>query len=186
GKALAGCMRQVHAGGHQLLLAGTVEKDALLVKVDGGRIDRRLRWSDEVVGLRGLGRLFAARKSKPGDRFTLLRYEPVYNAVVTVRVAVKGRGEVGLPAGPRPRLRGELWPAESGPGGAGARPLASVGWLDDQLVAKRRQTELPGLGPLLLPRTRKNEARAVATAPARAIDLGARSLIPLDRAIPRP
>src|SRR5262249_47746162 len=49
-----------------------------------------------------------------------------------------------------------------------------------------RQTELPGLGTLVLTRTKKDEARGAATAPARAIDLGARSLIPLDRAIPRP
>jgi transglutaminase-like putative cysteine protease len=185
GKVVAVSMRQLHPGGRQLVLAGTVQKDALHVKVDGGRIERRLRWSEEVVGLRGLDRLFATRKPRPADRFTVLRFEPIYNTVVTVRVLVKDRETVALPEGKKSLLRVELTPDRLEGPNHSVQPPRSVWWLDDGFVPVRRQMELPGLGTVVLTRTRGQE-RTLSTAPPRSIDLGARTLIPLDRAIQRP
>jgi hypothetical protein len=95
GKVTSVFMRQGQEGGRQLVLDGVVEEGRLHVRIDNGRIDRRLRWSDEVVGMYGLEHVFQKRRPKPGDRFTLLRYDPTYNNVLTIHVAAKDRGTWG-------------------------------------------------------------------------------------------
>ena len=99
GKVVGVFMRQGQEGGRQLVLSGQLEDGRMHVRIDKGRIDRRLRWSDDVVGLYRLEQLFQQRKPKPDDRWTLRRYDPTYNTVVTLRVAVKEREEVALSAG---------------------------------------------------------------------------------------
>jgi transglutaminase-like putative cysteine protease len=185
GKVTGVFMRQQHAGGRQLLLAGVVEGDRLHVKVDGGRIERRLRWSREVVGLYGLEHLFAKRKPRPGDRFTFLRYEPTLNTVVTVRVAVKERETVPLAGKRAELLRVEMTPERIVVPGHSVQPPGTVWWLDADFVPVRRQMEMEGLGTILLTRTTRDGARAPAGA-ARLADIGSRSLIALNRTIPRP
>jgi len=177
GKVLSVFMRQGQDGGRQLLLTGVVEDGRLHVRVDSGRIERRIPWNEDVVGLHRLQHLFEQRKPKPGDRFTLLRYEPTYNSVLTIRVAVKER-EAAL-------LRVEMTAEKLEAPGITVQPPAEVWWLDDRFVPLRRQFELDGLGTVLLTRTSRAGATAPAT-PGRVADIGLKTLIPLNRTIPRP
>jgi Transglutaminase-like superfamily len=187
GKVLGVFMRQTQDGGRQLILTGAVEEGRLHVRVDNGRIERRIRWSDEVVGLYRLEHLFQERKPKPSDRFTLLRYEPTFNTVLTVHVAVKDREEVTTFPGTKKAklLRVEMTSEKIEVPGTSVQPSPVVWWLDDRFVPVRRQIELEGLGTILLTRTTRETAMAPA-APGCLTDIGLKTLIPLDRAITRP
>src|SRR5437764_345123 len=55
-----------------------------------------------------------------------------------------------------------------------------------QLVPVRRQVELEGLGAVVLTRTTRARATAPASDPAPLADIGLKTLIPLNRVIPRP
>jgi transglutaminase-like putative cysteine protease len=190
GKVLGVFMRQSQDGGGRLELIGVVEDGRLHVRVDNGRIERRIRWNEEVVGLYRLEHLFQARKPKPGDRFTLLRYEPTYNTVLTVRVTVKEREEVVLgrvleTTPPAKCLRVEMTADKLEAPGASVQPPPVVWWLDDHFVPVRRQIELDGLGTVVLTRTSREAATAPAT-PGRVGDIGLKTLIPLNRSLARP
>src|SRR5262249_47093364 len=186
GKVVGVFMRQEHERGRALRLVGALDGGKMHVKVDGGRIERKLPWGDDVVGLYKLERLFAARKPKAGDSFTLRRYEPTLNAVVTVRVAVKGPEKVQLNGARKELLRVDLVPDKVVVPGHSVQPPKSVWWLDGDFVPVRRQVKLDGLGAVVLTRTTKELARAPAPATARAPDIGLKTLVPLDRAIARP
>jgi transglutaminase-like putative cysteine protease len=183
GRVVGVFLRQGQVGGRQLVLTGVVEDDKLRVKVDGGRIERRLSWNAEALGSRGQERLFGARKPKPGERFSFRRYEPVYNAVLTVRVEVKGRETVDVLGAKKSLLRVELKPDKLEAPGQTVSPAKAVWWLDEDFVPVRRQVELDGVGTLLLTRTTRDKALLPATP---ATDVGARSLVRLDRGISRP
>jgi hypothetical protein len=187
GKVVGVFMRQGQDGGRQLVLTGTVEDGQLHVRVDNGRIDRRIPWNDEVVGLHRLEHLFAERKPKPGDHFTLLRYEPTYNAILTLQIAVKDREEVTpSPGAPRVALLRVEMTAEPLEGrGVRVQPPPVVWWLDDKFVPVRRQFELDGLGTVVLTRTTR-EAATAAPAPGRLTDIGLKTLLPLNRTLPNP
>jgi transglutaminase-like putative cysteine protease len=187
GKVVGVFMRQGQEGGRQLVLSGTLEEGRMHVRIDDGRIDRRLRWSEDVVGLYRLEHLFQERKSKPDERWTLKRYDPTYNAVVTLRVTVKEREDIALPSGtPRAKLlRVELTPEPLEAPGIKVQPPAEVWWLDERFVPVRRQFELEGLGAVVLTRTTRE--KATVPAPARQLaDIGLKTLIPLNRAVTRP
>jgi hypothetical protein len=187
GKVVGVFMRQGQEGGRQLVLAGTLEDGRMHVRIDDGRIDRRLRWSEDVVGLYRLEHLFQERKPKPDDHWTLKRYDPTYNAVVTLRVAVKEREEINhLPRNDKSKwLRVELAPEPLEAPGIKVQPPTEVWWLDEQLLPVRRQIELEGLGAVVLTRTTREKATAPAT-PRQLTDIGLKTLIPLNRALSRP
>jgi hypothetical protein len=180
-------MRQGQEGGRQLVLAGTLEDGRMHVRIDNGRIDRRLPWSEEVMGLYRLEHLFQKRKPKPGDEWTVARYDPTYNAIVTYHIVVKEREEVALLAGkPRAKLLRVEWNAEplEAPG-IKVQPPPEVWWLDERFVPARRQFELEGLGTVVLIPTTKETATS-ATTPGRATDIGLKTLLPLNRSLERP
>ncbi|HEY7328231.1 MAG TPA: transglutaminase-like domain-containing protein [Gemmataceae bacterium] len=187
GKVVGVFMRQGQEGGRQLVLAGTLEDGRMHVRIDDGRIDRRLRWSEDVVGLYRLEHLFAVRKPKPDDHWALKRYDPTYNAVVTLRVAVKDREEIALTSGtPRAKLlRVELTPEPLEAPGIKVQPPVEVWWLDERFVPVRRQFELEGLGTIVLMRTSRESATAP-TGARQLTDIGLKTLIPLNRAITQP
>jgi hypothetical protein len=187
GKVVGVFMRQGQEGGRQLVLAGNLEDGRMHVRIDNGRIDRRLRWSDDVIGLHRLEHLFEQRKPKPDDHWTLERYDPTYNTVVTFRVAIKEREEVALSAGtPRVKLlRVELTAKPLEAPGIKVQPPPEVWWLDERFVPVRRQFELEGLGTVVLTRTTRQAATAPA-APGRLTDIGLKTLIPLNRSLARP
>jgi hypothetical protein len=187
GKVVGVFMRQGQEGGRQLVLAGQLEDGRMHVRIDDGRIDRHLRWSDDVVGLYRQEHLFQERKPKPDDRWSLGRYDPTYNTVVTFRVAVKEREEVALAAGKPPvkLLRVELTAQPLEAPGIKVQPPPEVWWLDEHFVPVRRQFELEGLGTVVLTRTTRQAATAPA-APGRLADIGMKTLIPLNRSLTRP
>jgi transglutaminase-like putative cysteine protease len=187
GKVVGVFMRQGQEGGRQLVLAGTLEDGRMHVRIDNGRIDRRIPCSDDVVGLYRLEHLFQQRKPKPDDRWTVKRYDPTYNSIVTLRVAVKERE--GLSRSARNEtsnlLRVELTPEPLEAPGIKVQPPAEVWWLDESFVPVRRQFELEGLGSVILTRTTREAATAPA-APRQLADIGLKTLIPLNRALVHP
>ncbi|HTU19926.1 MAG TPA: transglutaminase-like domain-containing protein [Gemmataceae bacterium] len=187
GKVVGVFMRQGQEGGRQLVLAGQLEDGRMHVRIDDGRIDRRLRWSDDVVGVHGLEHLFQKRKPKPNDHWTVERYDPTYNTVVTFRVAVKAREEVALSAGTArvKLLRVELTAQPLEAPGIKVQPPPEVWWLDEHFVLVRRQFELEGLGTVMLTRTTRQAATAP-TVPGRLTDIGRKTLLPLNRSLARP
>src|SRR5262249_30370638 len=66
GRVVGVFMRQYHDQKLRLDLAGRLEDGRMRVVVDGGRIERRLRWGDDVVGLARRERLWAERRPRPG------------------------------------------------------------------------------------------------------------------------
>jgi transglutaminase-like putative cysteine protease len=185
GKVVGVFMRQFHERDLRLDLAGTLEGDRMHVLIDNGRIERRLRWNPEVVGLHRRQHLFEEKKPKPGDSFSFPYYEPTLNCVVTVRVTVKEREEVRLDA-KRALLRVELKPDKVEVPGASVQLPGEVWWLDDEFVPRRRQIELDGLGTVTLTRTTREAATQRAANPAKVVDVGLKALVPLNRAIPKP
>src|SRR5579875_2722487 len=187
GKVVGVFMRQGQEGGRQMVLTGTLEDGRMHVRIDNGRSDRRLPWSDDVVGLYRLEHLFQERKPKPGERWTIKRYNPTYNTVVTVDLAVKEREEIHrLGRSDKSKLlRIELTPQPLEAPGIKVHPPMEVWWLDERFVPVERQIELEGLGAVVLTRTTK-EAATAATAPRQLADIGLKTLIPLNRALPRP
>jgi transglutaminase-like putative cysteine protease len=185
GKVVAVFMRQFHERDLRVDLSGTLEGDKMHVVVDKGRIERRLRWTPEVVGLYRRQHLFEDKKPKPGDTFSFPYYEPTVNSVVTVRVRVRDREEVQLDA-KRSLLRVELKPDKLEVPGASVQLPGEVWWLDDDFVPRRRQIELDGLGTVTLTRTTREAATRPAENPTKVADIGLKALVPLDRAIPKP
>jgi transglutaminase-like putative cysteine protease len=185
GKVVGVFMRQGE-GERALTLAGSLEEGRMRVRINRGNIDRRLRWSDEVVGTYKLEHLFEQRRPKPGDRFSFPRYEPTLNAVVTVRAAVSGPEEVVTPEGRQKLLRVDMTPDKIEVPGLTVHLPPTVWWLDARFVPVRRQIELEGLGAVVLTRTTRTAATAPAVGPARGPDIVLKTLVPLNRAIARP
>jgi transglutaminase-like putative cysteine protease len=181
GQVLAISVKQLLGQGRQLTLDGKLEGDRMHVVVDGGRIERRLRWSDDVLGLAAQERVLVDRRPKPGDRFTFLRYEPTFNTVVTVRAAAKSHEVVGDKG--RKLLRVELQPDPLEAPGNRVQPPGTVLWLDDAFHVARRETELDGVGRVSIVPAATGNAAAEAAKP---VDVGLRNLVTLDRRISRP
>lgn len=181
GRVLGLFMKQAQDRGPQLALKGTVEGDRLHVVVDGGRIERQLRWSDDVLGLAAQERLLTERRPKENEKFSFRRYEPTYNSVVTVRAEVKGMEAVGTDGGKL--LRVELKPDRIEAERMSVQPSTGVVWLDAGFIPVRREMELDGVGTLLLVRSSKEGSTA---APEPSADIGLRTTVPLDRRIANP
>jgi hypothetical protein len=187
GKVLAVFMRQFTGRGLHLQLAGALEPDGRMhVLIDNGRIDRRLRWPEDVLGLQARELFFTKRKAAPGDRFLWAAYDPTVNTVVNLQVQVHDREEVNV-AGQRQRLlRVDIVPEKIEVPGQSVQLPATVWWLDDSSRPVRRQMELTGLGQVVLTRSTKEAATAALGATAVLPDVNLRNLIPLNRALPRP
>jgi transglutaminase-like putative cysteine protease len=181
GRISAVSMKQLQDRGRQLTLAGTVEDGRLHVIVDGGRIERRIPWGDDVLGLAAQERLLVERRPKTGERFSFRRYEPTFNTVVTVRVTVKEPEAVGEKG--TKLLRVELQPDRIEAAGTSVQPSGSVVWLDKGFLPVRREIELDGIGKVLLLRTTKETATGRLEKPT---DLVLRNQVPLDRRISNP
>jgi hypothetical protein len=175
-------LRQGVPGGKQLVIGGRLDDGKMIVRVDD-RPARRLVWNKEVVGLRQQDRMWTDRKPKAGDTFSFQRYEPTYNTVLTIRVAVKGKEAVDVGGVRRSLLRVEMTPDKLEAPGVRISPPRMTVWLDEAWVPLRRETELDGLGTLTLTRSTREK---VASAGGRTLDIGSRSLVALNRPIPRP
>ena len=158
------------------------------VRIDGGRIDRRLRWGGDVVGVYRLEHFFQDHKPKLGDHFTFPVYQPTLNAVVPTQVLVKDAEEVAPGSGrggaTPPLLRVEIRPDKIEGSGVSVQLPPEVWWLDADFTPVRRQIELEGLGSVILTRTTADGAKVAAAGPLP--DLNQKNLIPLNRTIARP
>jgi hypothetical protein len=185
GRVLAVFMRQGQEGGPRLDLAGELEEGKMHVRVDGGRIERRLAWPEDVLGWYGREHFFQKHRPRPGDQLTWRCYEPTFNALVTLRLRVGQPEEVALPTGSRKLWRVDMTADPLVVPGHSVQPPGAVWWLDDDFVPVRKQLDLEGLGAVVL--TRATRTAAQAQAPARqSVDIGLKALVPLDRALPRP
>ena len=177
-------MRQFQDRRQKVALTGALEDDGRMhVLIDDGRIDRRLRWSKDIVGVHQLDHLFQDRKPAPSSHFAFPSYQPTLNAVVIVRVTVKDQEIVPLANGRKSLLRVELRPDKITAPGLTIQLPMEVWWLDGDFVPVRRQIELEGLGSVILTRTTR-ESAAVAGA-GQLPDLNQKNLISLNRRIPR-
>jgi hypothetical protein len=186
GRVVRLSMRQFQGGGRQVSLTGTVEEGRLHFVVDGGRIDRRVPWREDVVGVAGREHLFERRRPKPGDRFTFFAYEPTVTAAVPTRVAVKERETVGAGKDRQTLLRVELTPDKLEARNGTIQLPRTVVWLDEAYAVRRREVEMEGLGTVVLTRSTREAALSGAGEPGRTADLGANSLVPLGRRIADP
>jgi hypothetical protein len=188
GKVLGVSMRQFLAKQQQMVLTGTVEGDQLHVKVQGQvPQDKKIRWNDKVVGLYRQEQLFRDNKVKPGDSFSYLSYEPTFNTVVNVRVAIKEPEEVEIFKTKKRLLRAEGVPDKIVLQGGGSVQLPKMTWwLDSDLRPVRSQTDLPGLGQIVLYRTSREIALTKGKLPEKMTDIGLTQSIYLSRRIPQP
>jgi transglutaminase-like putative cysteine protease len=184
GRVLAVSMRM-----NDVVQEGTVEEKGLHLKVNGGQIDKYVPWNDRVIGLYRQDHLCKEKKVKPGDKFTFDSYEPSLTSVLTLRGAVGEAEEVPTLQGKKKLLRVEVVSdpvAVPKPGSDQTFKIQlpkMVLWLDKDWVPVRRQTDMPGLGTIVLQRT----TRAAATAPAEEVpDLLENTKIPLNQAIRNP
>lgn len=179
-------LRQYQGARKQVDLRGTLDEDRMHVVIDNGssHIDRRLRWSDEVVGLAKRMHWYEEKKPRAGDHLTMHVYNPTYNTVVTLRGIVGEAEEVPV-LGKRQKLVRVDWKPDPIVTADQKIPLpASVVWLDENFVPVRRQVTLDGVGEILLSRTTRTRAQAGGgvTAP----DINKQAMIPLNRTIANP
>jgi transglutaminase-like putative cysteine protease len=188
GKVVGVSMR-MDQGQHDLVQEGTVEEKGLHVKVNAGQIDKYVPWNDRVIGLYRQDRLCKEKKVKPGDKFSYDSYEPSLTSVLTVRGKVLDAEEVATLRGKKNLLRVDLVSdpiVVPKPGSDETFKIQlpkMVLWLDKDLMPVRRQTDIPGLGTVVLQRT----TRAAATAPAEQMpDILENTSIALNTRIPNP
>ncbi|MCS6852199.1 MAG: transglutaminase-like domain-containing protein [Gemmataceae bacterium] len=183
GKVVSVFMRQYLGKQQQMLLTGQVVGDQLHVKVTGQyQIDKKIRWNDKVIGLYRQQQLFKDRKLAPGDRFSYLSYEAPFNTVVSVTVTARGDEDVEVFQRKMRLFRVDAVPDKIEVQGGSVQLPAMSFWLDRSGQPIRTQTELPGLGKVVLYRAN----REIALAPTNArVDIGLSQALPLNRRLPR-
>lgn len=201
GKVTGVFMTQFLGKNQQLVLNGAVaaDGDQLLVKVDNGRLERKVRWNDQVVGMYRQERLYKERKVKPGDKFDYLSYEPTVNTVINVRVVVKdeeevevlGLKKVGAKTDYVTREKKRLLRVETKPDkievpGASVQLPTMISWLDKDYLPVRGEVQIDGVGRVVFQRTTEAVAKGQDGGIARITDIGIGQLIRLNRVIPRP
>ena len=188
----------MYGGAGKVTLTGRVEDGQLVIRSSAGDEVRKTPWDDSVIGQVRQDHLFQEKKVKPGDQFSYLTYEPTFQVVVTMRVAVKEPEEVDVlevkgdaPDAKARRVKEKLLRVEFAPdkikvnGRPQELPSMTV-WLDKDREIVRRETAMPGLGRFISYRTTQAVAEEEGAAPALMPDLLLNNLIPLDRAIPHP
>jgi transglutaminase-like putative cysteine protease len=194
GKVTAVFVRQFLGKEQQNLVIGHVVGKQLHLRLTGKNgMEWKNPWDDKVLGLYRQQRLFQERKVKPGETFDFLSYEAAVNRVVKVRVHVKDYEEVPMLPGTKTKkrlLRVDMNPEEirvTKPDGQVDKfqPPPLYLWLDKDGTPARAQTEMPGIGPILMYRT----TRDVAMAPgkiATTADIGISHMVRLKKRILQP
>ncbi|HEY1381454.1 MAG TPA: transglutaminase-like domain-containing protein [Gemmataceae bacterium] len=157
GKVVGVFMRQGLAAQVTQEVIGVVKGNQLEVTAQGnqGNFKKLVPWNPAVIGTLGELRILKDRKPKPGDKFDYLIYEPIVNALVTIRV--KAEAEEAVPLGPdRPKLlRLTAVPDEIG----GVQLPSQILWVDGAFEVRRSATAMPGLGFLVVERSTAAEAQ---------------------------
>jgi hypothetical protein len=156
GQVLGVFMQQGLGAQVQQTLQGTVQGNQLNVTAKGGsNFNKPIPWNPAVVGTLGEVNLLKTRKPKPGDRFDYLIYEPLINAIVTVRVSVEAFEQVAIGSQMHRLLRVSAVPDEI----AGVQLPSQILYLDDNLEVRRSYTSMEGFGFLVIDRSTEAEAK---------------------------
>lgn len=151
-------MKQYLGKKQNLEIQGTVEGKLLKLTLNRTQALQPAPWNERVVGLYRQQSLFKDLKVKPGDAFAYLSFEPSINLVVNTRVFIKEHEMVEIVPGSLKRklLRVEVKADKI----QTFQPPPLVMWLDDQMEPVRSETDAPGLGPIVLVRTNREQALA--------------------------
>lgn len=179
GKVTKVAMKQFLAKQQVLEMRGVVQGQQLHVQVLQGamKVDKKIPWDDNVLGLYKEQQIFKDRKAKPGDKFSYPHFEPVINSVVTVNVEVKDYEELTING-----KKGKYLLVIAKPAKIETLQLpATRFWLDKDLRAVRFQVQMEGLGNLVMVETTQKEALKPVV-PAQLPDIG--QMLALDKPIP--
>ncbi|MFL5329650.1 MAG: transglutaminase family protein [Gemmataceae bacterium] len=179
GKVLGVFMTQGLGKQVDLVLRGVVTGNQLHVTAEGKmKFDRMIPWDPEVVGAHGEMQLVAKKKPAPGTSFDYVIFEPIVNSLVKVRATAEAIEEVNI-AGQKPRLlRITSKPSEL----EGVTLPGSTFWFDLNYRLIKSETDMPGLGKLVLEMSTREEALKPCLGP----DLGMRQSIRLARRLSNP
>lgn len=183
GKVVGTFMKQFQGKNQVLRIDGLVKKGMLHLTLNGTKELEPAPWNDKVVGLFRQQLLFQERAVEPGDRFSFESFEPTINLIVAYDVTVKEPEEVELFAGKEKAklLRVELKPPRIE---KVQLPHLKV-WLKEDRTPLRSESEIPGLGKIVLYRTSK--ANALSPTPvAKLTDIGIGQYVRLKQRVPRP
>lgn len=149
-------MRQALSAQVTQELRGKVEGDQLRVKAVGkqANFDKTISWNPKVLGNLGELNILKTRKPKPGDKFEYPIYNPLVNAIATIRVKAEDFETVTIGAQRLRLLRLSAVPDEIG----GVQLPSDVLWVDDAFEVRRYTTAMPGLGFLVVDRTNEETA----------------------------
>lgn len=193
GKVLAVWMRQMLGKGQFLILKGTVDGKVLNVTVDeerngetNRRLEKKVPWNDQVVGLYRQKLLFQQKKVKPEDEFNYLSYEPTINSVIKTTVKVGDYEEVEVRGKKKKLLRVEAAMDKIKVGETTINLPSMTAWLDKDYSAERSVMEVPGLGKLTLYLGTKEQATGGGSSVAKVQDIGLSQLVRLNKKILRP
>jgi hypothetical protein len=163
-------------------VVGKVVGDKLQLEAQGGQAFKKdVPWDPRVVGTYGEDHLLKQKKPKPGDKFEYRLFEPIVNAIVTVRVSVDDFEQVTIGQQKRKLLRVTAVPDEI----EGVQLPGQILWLDDGFNICRSTTVMPGLGFLLVDRTTREDAFRPPD-PNQLPDLMERQSIKLNQRLPYP
>jgi hypothetical protein len=137
-------------------LRGTVQGNQLRVKAVGqqANFDKLMPWNPTVVGNLGELNLPKTRKPKPGDSFDYMIYEPIVNAIVTIRVKAEAYEVVAIGAERPKLLRLAAVPDKI----ADVQLPSQLLWVDQDFEVRRSTSAMPGMGYLVVDRTSKADA----------------------------
>ncbi len=137
-------------------LRGTVEGDQLRVKAIGqqANFEKVLPWNPKVVGNLGELNLLKIHKPKPGDAFDYMIYEPIVNAIVTIRVKAEAYEVVAIGAERPKLLRLAAVPDKF----SDVQLPSQLLWVDSDFEVRRSTSVMPGMGYLVVDRTTKADA----------------------------
>jgi hypothetical protein len=156
GKVLGVFMQQGLSAQVTQELRGKVEGNQLRVKAVGqlAKFDKLMPWNPNVLGNLGELNLLKTRKPKPGDAFDYVIYEPIVNAIVTIRVKAEAFEVVPMGAERPKLLRLAAVPDKI----ADVQLPSQLLWADQDFEVRRSTTVMPGMGYLMVDRTTKADA----------------------------
>jgi hypothetical protein len=136
-------------------LRGVVKDNQLQVTAVGeSSFKAGLQWNPKVVGTFGEQNLLKVKKPKPGDHFEYLIYEPIVNAIVTVRVKAEAMENVIIGSAQQNLLRLTARADKI----ANVQLPAEILWVDQNFDVRRSRTAMPGMGYLVVERSTQANA----------------------------
>lgn len=192
GKVLTLGLNQSLGKDKQTAMTARVEGKKLYL--ESGNAKRSQPWDEASLGLYAQEQLFARRKAKPGDRFSLASFELSAEIPLTLRVEVKNEEKVdrlklvgdSVHREPANLIRAEITTDKFFVGGNEVQLPPKIVWLDGEGQVIREQFEFPGLGIITQFTTTREAAQKEGIAPDLLPDLGTNIMIPLNKEINNP